>query len=726
MHQYWVVLKVSLTRPWVWLMLCFGLFQLVPLALFWKPNKLQDTTVAIPAFDLPEVVVTFANEPLEHVVNRSLETVQGLNTQSLPGDMIISKDGQYERPPEITGGPHGTHAGSWPILEQFPQIQSLEMRPPNLLGPEGWRRIGQLSNLVSLSLEKIGAVDSKALKTGGADLESALSQLTNLRQLNVDNTLALNWKLPPLPKLEYVVLGYNVQLESTLETLAQHSPHLHTIALSGCSQTDYPERMLAAMRQMPKLKRLYVISSSQTKDLNETRRHVEFLRSQLPGIAVHRGAYSVGRLVGCAFLLFQAMFISFLAWFQSGLTLSQPLAAVMPGHRRPHLFWPLTASLGAMAIFVVGASFMGGYFPVTLAIGCMGAMLVATILPGHDLTPEWRRITSVVSTVDMLSLFTLIGVGLGLPLTMDAFLLGDYPVFASLLMVWFLAAAAWKVVRTERLHRILAESGMPGIPGLNVGMDQIHNQPFKPAPGWSLANWHLKRVETAIDRRIAGMDRTNWGDMLRRASPSNPGMLMGVGGTVVFIVVFNAMMPGIRRSNAPAAMPYSIGMFQSLMMIMIMNTMMWLGRRDSIASDFLRPISRPKFWNALRMAIFHDLKWGILFGLGWGLFSLYMANKGVLTLFTVAVTLTTTVGFFAFYHAWVTLIVICKRLWLMATLAVLMMGVGGGMMLASAVLSFGEQADPSVTILLAIGVLTAGGMMQWGVARKLPNWELGA
>ena len=221
------------------------------------------------------------------------------------------------------------------------------------------------------------------------------------------------------------------------------------------------------------------------------------------------------------------------------------------------------------------------------------------------------------------------------------------------------------------------------------------------------------------------MDRTNWVDMLRRASPANPGMLMGLGTMVVFIIVFQSM-PGMRHSNAPKFMPYSVGMSQAMMMIMMMNTMMWMGRRSSIAADFLRPISRPKFWNALRMAIFHDLKWGILFGLGWGLFSLYMANKGSLTLLTVALTLTSAVGFFAFYHAWITLIVICKRLWLMATLAVVLGVVGTSMTVGAAVLSFGDQADPPIAILLAFCVLAAGGAMQWGVARKLPDWELGA
>ena len=726
MHKYWVVLKVSLTRPWVWLMLFFGLFQVFPLAMFWSQDKLRETKVAIPAFDVPDVVVSQTQEIQELARQNRLGTIEGLNTRDLHGEVLFESNGQPRASAEMLAQPRqADQMGGWPLLEQMPQLQSLEMVPPNGLNAAGWKRIGQLIHLENLTLQNIGAVDGEALKTGGADLQSAFGHLTNLRQLNVNNAGTLDWKLPPLPKLEYVVLGYNLQLESTLETLAQYSPNLHTIALFGYQDGGISERMLAATRKMPRLRRVYIVNSTTAKSLDDTSQQVEFLRTRLPGIAVHRGTFSIGRLGVCAFLLFQAMFISFLVWFQSGLTLSQPLAAVMPGHRRPHLFWPLTASLFAMVVFVSGATYMGVYFPVALAIGCMAAMLVATILPGHDLTSEWRRITSMVAMVDMLSLFTLLGIGVASPLMMDAFLLGDYPVLASLLMVWFLAAAAWKIVRTGRLHRILAESGMPGIPGLNLSMQELHNQPFKPAPGWSLANWQLRRMENAIDRRIAKMDRTNWVDMLRRASPSNPGMLIGIGTMVVFFVVLNSM-PGMRNTIAPHSGFLVPGMMQAMMMILMMTAMMWVGRRGSIAADFLRPISRPKFWKALRIAIFHDLKWGMLFGLGSGLLSLYLGNKGVLTPFTTAITLATAIGFFAFYHAWVTLIVIGKRLWLHATLAVVSSAVITGMTVAAPVLTFGEQADPPIAILLAVGVLSAGGLMQWGIARKLPDWELGA
>ncbi len=56
----------------------------------------------------------------------------------------------------------------------------------------------------------------------------------------------------------------------------------------------------------------------------------------------------------------------------------------------------------------------------------------------------------------------------------------------------------------------------------------------------------------------------------------------------------------------------------------------------------------------------------------------------------------------------------------------MIMGVlNAGMTVAAAVLTFGEQADPPIAILLAVCGFVTGGAMQWGVARKLPDWELG-
>ena len=419
MQKLWVVLKVSLTRPWVQLMSIFPLLMLVPLFMTlenWQRSFERDSLkVSIPAFDEPEKLVSEVFELKELGETHQLQTIDGLHCYSLPNNVEFSTQGVLQGPESLRVEPPIPHPqGAWYILDALPQLKSLTFQPPNNLGPEGWQRIGKLHALEVLSLEQIGAADAEALKTVGQDLPAALSQLTQLRQLNVNNAGGnFDWALPPLPNLEYVILGFNKQLETTLETLATHSPRLQTLTLYTFDGFVYTDRMLAAFRRMPSLRRIYIISSSTVKrdELNATSRQVETLRRQLPAVSVQRGAYSLTRLGLSALLYLAAMMVCFVAWFQSGLTLAQPLAAVMPGHRGPHLFWPVAICLGSLLVFLSIVLFLGVAWFVALPIGCLATMLTAMLLPGHDIRPDWKRVTNLVSGIDALCFFSLIGVG---------------------------------------------------------------------------------------------------------------------------------------------------------------------------------------------------------------------------------------------------------------------------------------------------------------------------
>lgn len=731
MQKYWVVLKVSLTRPWVRMMSIFPLFML-PLFGFslgnWQSAVSRNGIVeAIPAFDVPERTVSEFFELKELGEKRQLSTIEGLDCRSLPDDLGFSEQGELQGPASLRVDVSHPK-GAWFILDALPQLKSLTLQPPNNLGPEGWKRIGKLHELEVLSLKTVGHVDAEAAKTVSQDLPAALGQLTKLRQLNVTNAGGnLDWALPPLPSLEYVVLGYNKQLETTLETLATHSPRLRTLVLNTFEGFDYTDRMLTAIRRMPSLQRVYIVSSSRSGEdaMDETSQQVETLRRQLPALSVYRGAFSAKRLGLSAFLFGVAAFFPFVAWFQSGLTLAQPLAAVMPGHRGPHLFWPVAISAGAFLLFVSLAMFLGVVWFVAIPVACLATTLTTTLLAGHDIRDDWRRVTNVVSAIDVLFLLSLLGIGFASPTTMDGFMMGDQPGLAVALLLWFLFAVGWKIVRATRLHRILAASGMTGIPGLNLGVEHMHHQAYKPGSSWSMGAWQLKRMENAINRRIAAMDRTNWSDMLRKASPSNIGAWFGLGMMIVFMVVFRLMTRQARHPSMQMSPFVAIGAMQATMMILMMNAMMWVGRRGSIASDFLRPISRPKFWQALRMAILRDLLPAILFALAGGMYAVYSSGKGVFQPLVWANALVAATGFLALIHGWVVLMVIGKRLWLHATFAVVTSVIAGSFSTMSVALTQGETADPLSATLFALGVLAAGVVMQWAVNRKLPDWELG-
>jgi len=744
MHKLWVVLKVSLTRPWVWLMMffvmIFGGLQLLPHVLALQLRASIENKPAWPGFDRQLKDAPQLQELQQLARDRKLGSVEILSTQNIPGLATLNEAGALVTEPDVQPRlmmvenqpvPFGVVQDQWPLLDQLPQLKALFMQPPNEMGPEGWRRIGRLSQLEELTLADVAAIHPDAMKTAPNDLHAALVKLAKLRQLNLQNTCgSCDWELPPLPKLEYVILGGNKKLESSLETLAKHSPKLHTLSLSTPPSFGFTDRMLDALRQMPNLQRVYVSSSVRAGMSDETQRQVEFLRTRLPGIAIYRGDYSSNRLMICGTLFVFAGILAFVAWLQAGLTLAQPLAAVMPGHRGPHLFWPVGTSLCAILFTTAVALNVGAKLPPALALACLFSTWMSTLLQGHDIRPDWRRITNLVFTVDVLSLLVLIGMRATSISAVDGFLMGDYPLLANLLMLWFLFGAVWKFVRASRLDRILAESGMPGIPGLNLGTQHMYDQPYKPAPGWSMTSWQWKRMGNAIDRRIAGMDRTSWAAMLRAGAPNRLGIGFGVI-MMGFVFLIGHSMKGIRPVSAsnPNELQVMVLMqaaMQASLMLLIVNLQSWIGRRDSIAADFLRPVSREKYWAVLRIAIFQDLKPSMLFALVGGALANYNVNNQAISTLGVLLTIISVTGCFAFIHAWVVKLLISKRQAVDSTLALVTSMVVVGMSVAAVSMRKDLPTAPAwVPVVLALCVLACGGWMQRDLARKLPDWELG-
>ncbi len=737
MYKLWVVLKVSLIRPWVWLMMFLGAFQLFPLVIFTQSRLSNEQAPALPGFDRRITEAPLLQELQQLARDRKLASVEVFSTQDFPGFVTLKEDGNFYGEPDtqprsvMVGNQRmlvGVEQDRWPVLDQLPQLKALFMQPPKCLGPEGWQRIGRLSQLEELTLAGVGAVHPETMKTASTDLEGAISKLTRLRQLDLRNTGGADWTLPPLPNLEYVVLSENSKLEDTFEGLAKHSPKLHTLALR-ISRSVFTDRVLAAMHQMPNLRQVYVSYLNIPQGQDETQQMVELLRNRLPGVAIYRADYSPGRVAICGSLLMLAGFLTFVAWFQAGLTLAQPLAAVIPGHRGPHLFWPVGASLFGILFATTGALFAGAKLSPALALACLFSTWMATVLQGYDIRPAWQRITKLVLTVDVLCLIVVIGLAAKSISQVDGFLMGDYPVLANLLMLWLMFGAGWKFVRGARLHRILAQSGMSGIPGLNLGMQHMYDQPFKPAPGWSLTSWQFQRMGNAIDHRIARMDRTNWISMLSAGAPTRLGLGFGLivmGGVLLMLHLMTGFRPyRVIEQSRLQAVNGAQAVYQATLIILIANVQSWVGRRGSIAADFLRPVSREKFWSALRMAIFHDLKPCILFALvGSGLAS-YHANKAAIAPLGVLLTLISVIGCFAFIHAWVVRLVISKRLVIDVTLAMVTSMAIVTMAFASVEMEGNDRTSPWVVIMLSLGVLASGGWMQLDLARKLPDWELG-
>lgn len=725
-HKLWMVLKASLTRPWVQLMLAF----VVPMAIlivnaFSNIRELRQMEVAIPAMDQPADIIDTPDKLLDKIADRGLEQVEALSTKLMVESTGVAAE---QLQTEIVGSSQqGQLSGGWPILDQTPGLRYLAMHETNVLNDRGWQRIGGLTELEVLSLENVRLVN----RVQGADrpdpgsMKDALSGLTKLRQLNLLGTSGGHaLELPILPRLEYVVLNAGSGLNESLKSLASHSPDLQMIAIRTYDGFVLTDDMQSALQLMPRLHSVYLWVGTQASNA-ETRRQLEDWRSRLPGIAVYRAEYSGWTLGTAGILAGLAAFVPFVLWFQHGLMLSLPSAAVIPGHIRPHLFWPVLVSVLATITFVFTASLLQIVWPVSLAIGCLMVTITGTTLPGYDLGHIRRRILSVIQLVDITFFLGLLVAAFAAPAFVYGFLLGDFLIAAYLVLGWFAFTAVWKVIRTTRLHRILAESGLPGVPGLNLNVQRLMDQPYKPTSRWSPVALQLWIQQKSTDRQLARVNRSNWTDLLRSASPRQLTGFIAVAMFVVFFLTFRALAS--QGQQIAWAHIMTIGAWQTLLMMVMLSAYQWIARRDSIALDFLRPVSRGQFWWSLRMAIFHDLKWIFLVALPVAFALLYFRSGNAPTVMTYGVGLVTGIGLFAFLHGWFTWLVIGRKLWLQATLAVVSMIFLMSLTAFALALTFESDSAPSpfypAGIAAAIAVTGAG--LQLDIRRRLPNWELG-
>ncbi len=475
-----------------------------------------------PAFDRPEVVVSDQFELYDRAKQHRFADIEGLECRYLHAEISFDAKGEPQVSPAAISDPRLlSSGGSWPLLDHTPQLKSLILQPPNSLNAEGWRRIRSLQQLEVLQLEHIYVSPEDQSK-----LESLLAirfrhcQPATAEPQQFQRSLRL--EAPPAAKCRIPRTGVQFpdgnepRNAGTVVTESAYARAAHS------RQLPLLDRLIETLGKIRRLRRLMICSSSKQDAWKESQRQVEFLRERLPGLNIERGVFSHNRVILHLFLSFLGALLPFVAWFQSGLKLSQPLAAVIPGHRGPHLFWPVIISTSCAMVVIWLSVQSGTFLGCRCVAGCDASDAGRVDFAGHDLTESWRKVIQYISMIDVICLLLCITLALAAPYHADAYLMGDYQVLAIVLMLWFVAAGAWKIWRATRLHQILAESGMPGIPGLNVGMHQAMNQPFVPAPGWSLAKWQLQRMQNAIDRKIAKMDRSNWVEMLRQASPSIP------------------------------------------------------------------------------------------------------------------------------------------------------------------------------------------------------------
>jgi hypothetical protein len=479
-----------------------------------------------------------------------------------------------------------------------------------VLSEAGWRRIGDRARLELLSLQNVGtcyAVGDDGFAQDGRD---ALARLTRLQDLELRGTgLDAGMLLPPLPALEACGIGWR-HLEENLTTLAAGSPRLHSLALETFPEFQFTPGMLAALRQMPALRTVFIAAAVQPEDEPAMARQVAEVGRAVPQVRVRPGSYSAKRVRAVGSATFALAGICWVLWFQAASLLATPLGWMLPRRFPPHAVWPIAvAAAGGAAFFILCQSFGVAWLPALgLALFACGVGLYG---PVFDDTPGWpTRLTRLAIGADYAGGLLIGGFFLGAAATADRWLMGYEPSAAVALVVASAAALSWKIARVARLPRILAEGGREAAVVSSMG----GGQPVSPT---GRADRRLWMHDGPIDRQLtrplptATSAAARFADMLRRPQ-SRLTILLTVANSVLSVLGgLAAISAGGSQSliGIVERVPQVLTTFASISAAVAVSLTagMWWQRRNSLMLDFLRPVSRRDYWLGLRAAVARDL-----------------------------------------------------------------------------------------------------------------------
>ena len=722
-----LVLLAMLARPWIWLMLAFWVL--------WPVLALLSHVMTPSATLTPVAVVSGPTVPPNggaDVRDDQLATIT--DWHALWTRQFVAAPGGGSRLVEADRD-RSERLGDWDILGRLPALERLWMTAPDVLSEEGWRRIGDRARLELLSLQNVGrcyAVGDDGFASDGRD---ALARLTRLQHLELRGTGPdAGVLLPPLPALEACGIGWR-HLEENLATLAAGSPRLHSLAIETFPEFQFTPDMLAALRQMPALRTVFVAAAVRPDDEPAMARQVAELGRAVPQVRVRPGSYSAKRVQAVGFATMALAGISLSFWFQAATLLATPLAWMLPRRFPPHAVWPTAvAAAGSAAFFILCQSFGVAWLPALgLALFASGVGLYG---PVFDDTAGWpARLTRLAIGADYAGGLLIGGFFLGAAATADRWLLGYEPAAAVALVVVAAAALGWKIARIARLPRILAEGGREAVVMWRMAGGQAGA--WAPAPRAGHADRRWWRPDVAIDRQLARPLPTatsaaaRFADMLRRPQSRLQNMLL-VGFMLVAGGVLSALPGGDTASWRPTkGLPAILAgqfVWQAAAMSLSSTAALWWQRRNSRVLDFLRPVSRSDYWLGLRGAITRDLilplavvAAGLVMAASW---------RGQGRLLPWLVSALGFVGFVAVAHAMLLVIATGRRPLIAATTAiVVLVAVAGG--LAAAVgeaflhVWYGGSLRWWRAIAGAAVLLAAGLAIRAAVLWKLEDREIG-
>lgn len=609
LRQLLLVLLAILARPWIWLVLVAWVLLPV-LSSLSNVMSLRAPLTPIAVVSGPTVPPNGADVREEH-----LATIT--DWHALWTRVFVAAPGGGSRLVEADRD-RNERLGHWDILDRLPALERLWMTPPDVLSEEGWRRIGDRTRLKLLSLQNVGTCYVVGDDGFARDGRDALARLTRLQDLELRGTGPNSGVLlPPLPALEACSIGWP-HLEENLTTLAAGSPRLHSLALDTYPQFEFTPGMIAALRQMPALRTVFVAAAVRSEDEPAMARQVAELGQAVPEVRVRPGRYSAQRVTAVGSATLALAGICWVLWFQAATLLATPLAWMLPRRFPPHAVWPTAvAAAGGAAFFMLCQSFGVAWLPALgLVLFACGVGLYG---PVFDDTAGWpTRLTRLAIGADYAGGLLIGGCFLGAAAMADRWLRGYEPVAALALVVLAAASLGWKIARVARLPRVLAEGGREA--ALIWRMAGGQAAAWVPAARAGHADQRWWRPDVAIDRQLARplpsatSAAAAFADLLRRPQ-SRLQILFFVGVMVVgggIVSALPVILPGSGTASwrQPDGWPAMVAVqfaCQAAAIALSTTAVMWGQRRDSLVLDFLRPVSRRDYWLGLRGAIARDL-----------------------------------------------------------------------------------------------------------------------
>jgi hypothetical protein len=525
---------------------------------------------------------------------RELSIIERPPASAYDGSEAIPPD-QLAKTRDLDLRTRDIRAGNWQTIGRVPALERLWVEFA-LLSEEGWQWIGEHPTLELLSLRYAvrGRGEDERVAREGRD---ALARLTRLRSLKLrEEGTTQGVLLPTLPALEACQLG-SAHLEANLRTLADGSPALRTLAVATGGDTPLTPAMVASLRNMPHLRAVYVVALNQRNmieiDEPSTRRQVADLAAALPRIRVRSGV-CVSNLADRVFWAAVAwpLLVSCLFWFGAGTLLATPLGWMLPDRLAAHLFWPITASILACAPCVTLCQQLGVNWLPAVA-------LAATAV--------------AVASFGLQYIFCVFFIDTAIRLVfpndrIERWLIDGEPVPATGLLIVATAVIAMRLRRLAEMPRILAKQGREVPFGLVTDWSQV--KPAERRWQWPAIVRGLSEG-AAIDRQIAKQSPASiaaaagFATMLRRPQSRLSGLLVAGSALVLpWVISFVSLPDGGGRVRQVLQFGFA-NLAAALLLIGI--TKAWFQWSGNAAIEFLRPVSRPAFWQGLRQAITRDL-----------------------------------------------------------------------------------------------------------------------